>query len=155
MKKIVIVCCMFLLFAIIGCGKKQEQPKSYTYSDLLEEQQVVVDKVLEQYDMWKTASAGTEWRECTNVAFFKENNLMIFATCYKDNLTPDIAQVYKICKVDTETGKLSGHSYTVYDSTQKMVAMVQASSGHEFSDSLSEEEKKNALADEYYKALNE
>ena len=155
MKKIVIVCCIFLFLTITGCGQKQEQPKSYTYSDLSEEQQVVVDKVLEQYDIWKKVNAGTEWRECSNVTFFKENNLMIFATCYKDKYTPNVALIYIFCEVDIKTGMLSGHRYTVYDGTAEMVAMARAFSGHEFSDSLSEEEKKNALADEYYKALNE
>ena len=132
MKKIAIACFMLLFIAIVGCGQKQEQPKYYTYQDLSENQQKIVDKVLKQYYVWKSAYVGPGWRDASNVTFFKEDGQLIFAVCYKDKVTPDIAQVYMFCEVDTETGKLSGHNYTVYDSTKEMVAMVRASSGQEF-----------------------
>lgn len=158
MKRIVKMSFLFLFIALAGCGQKQEVPKSYTYSDLSEEQQVVVDKVLDLYGAWDSVYDTGKDFGCTNVAFFKERGIMLFATCYKFHPEdPSTAFSYKIFEVNTQTGELSGHTYSLFgdDPAWKRSSVTRTINGSDFSSSFSLEQMKDVLADEYYKATME
>ena len=157
-KKITITSLLVLFIFLTGCGQKQEVLKSYTYSDLSEEQQVVVDKVLDLYEKWDSVHDSGKEFGCTNVAFFKERGIMLFATGYKFHPEdPSTAFACMIFKVDMQTGKLSGHSYSLYgdDPAWERSATVRALTGSDFSTSFSLEQMRDVLADEYYKATME
>ena len=152
-KRITIASLLVLFIVLTGCGQKV--PRSYTYSDLSEEQQVVVDKVLDSYEKWDSVYDTGKEIGCTNVAFFKERGIMLFGTGYKyEPEDPNTASSCIIFEVNMQTGELSGHSYSL-DSSWKRSAMVQALTGSDFSSSFSLEQMRDVLADEYYKATME
>ena len=139
---------VIFLFALVACGESAVEKTKY--NDLTETQQKVIDNILESYSMWDSVIDGSEEIGCTNVNFFREDGKLMFATCYSlDNVgIPCI-----IFEVDTNTGVLSGRSYSIYEDSKKRVAIVQAYTGHTFDDSLSIEAKRDILAYEYYDAI--
>ena len=88
-------------------------------------------------------------------------NELIFATCYRtsgiekvgDGIYSTTNVLYKFFKVNLQSGKLSGHGYSIYDSMKENSAQIQAFSGIDFSETLNTE-KKNKLAEAYAETLN-
>lgn len=161
MKKCAI--CFFTLFLIIfACGCTSETQKAKGYSDLNDQQQRIIDNVLNQYDTWKDCyDSGKNYR-CSNISFFMEDGNLIFATCYRtsgiekvgDGIYSTTNVLYKFFKVNLQSGKLSGHGYSIYDSMKENSAQIQAFSGIDFSETLNIAEKKNKIAEAYAETLN-
>lgn len=162
--KYVHMCIAFIgmLLLLSACGSNAETSKTYSYDDLSEEYKNVVDGVLNEYDSWKSFSdSGKNWG-CTNVTFIWDGEQLLFVTCYRTSSAEKIGDgvsslgtsFYKVYEVDTQSGELSGHEYSLGENVEKNSHCIQALNGHEFASGFSELEKKDALADELMRNKN-
>lgn len=167
MKKIKAILSLSYLVLIIcfcGCANSGEEMKaqSYTYEDLNEAEKIIVDGVYEYYSSWGYSS---EDFPNTKVAFFYEEDKLMFATYYfkqEDTVEAQEDAYYNMhflnnsfCgfyDVNTETGKLSTHDFgSIYNNrdTKRGIAAVRASKGTDFFTEQDEQAHMNALATAY------
>lgn len=153
MKKVFVVL-LICLFMFSGCTTftLNTQEKSYTYDDLNDDQKKIIDGVFEEYSKWASVQDSGKTILCSNVTFFDEDGILIFATYY--NCQPSSPAMFsKIFEVG-EDGTLSSHTYDVIDvNNRKRAAMAKAASGLPFSKDDSTEKKKNTLSEAYYNAI--
>lgn len=144
-----------IMFVINGCGDGTVESGSISYEKLDESQQEIIDGVYDSYSSWDSVYDSGKDFPCTNVTFFLEDGIMVFATYYK---TRSDYGFVKCFEVNLENGELSGHSYSIFgDKAQikEKVAQVKAATGTEFNADSDESTMKDILASAYYEALSE
>lgn len=154
MKKTIAII-MGVMLSLTGCT--QTSTTEYTYNNVNEEVQTLIDNVYDEVDTWQSIRDSGKTYEVSKVNFLYEDDELIFLTFYGfgDDSTGGLSMSFD---VDQEQGQLSVHKYnSLFDQTEDIKqrgAFVQASSGYDFDVNGSVSEQKDVLAKAYMGCKN-
>lgn len=141
---------------VSACSNTTQSVKNYTYEDLNDSQQKIIDNIYTKSEDW-AYSYEPDAIPASKIKFFYEDSTLIFIAFheYSGETSGGSFDVYEI---DENSGSVSPHTYDSNDENdihKRRAVGVQILSGENFDVNASEESQKDTLAKSYGKLLQE
>lgn len=148
------IVCIALM--ICACGNATQSVKTYTYDDLNESQQKIINNIYAISQDWYY-SYEPNAIPATKIKFFYEDSTLVFIA-YHEYGGENSGGSFNVYEIDENSGTVSPHTYNSFDEDdihRRRAVGVQILSGEDFDVDASEELQKNTLARSYGKLLQE